>query len=558
MPYDAPENVYVDPVSWLCTWTPPGGSIIFEDFDNYNVGEYLAVQSEHWTTWSEAPGTGEDAYISDEQALSGSNSVKIDAASNVSDLILIMNDYTEGAFEVELNMYVPTGGHGYYNLQKSTTPGEEWAFQLDLPADGTAIVDAGGFGAAEFTFAFDQWLDLLVRVDLDADWATFYYNGTMIIEYQWSLGTDGVEGLHTLGGMNVYANGVDALFYIDDLDVRPIAPTRDITGYNVFLDDSEVASDLDAYAYQFTGLTAGQNYTAGVQAVYTDGVSAISEYDFTAQSAPVLPPSNLMAVIETYNDVMLTWVEPTDSRILLSYNIYRDGDMLVTVEDDVLEYLDEGLNSDEYDYHVTAVYDSGESDPSNTATITVTLPVPQNFNAVSQGDNTNIVCTWEAPAEVRSLTGYKIYRDGEEIGTATGTFYMDMGVSSGTYLYHATAMYSDMYESAASNEVEVDHVSSDENEIPLITELSGNYPNPFNPTTKISFALNEDQHVRIDIFNIKGEKVLTLVNDKFDAANHSVQWSGLDESGRPVTSGVYFYRMKTDDYQSTRKMILLK
>ncbi len=556
--YDPPENVTVNPYTWLCTWVPPGGSIIFEDFEEYNVAEYLAVQSDHWTTWSNEPGGVEDAIISDEQALSGTKSVKVDAEANASDLVLIMNDYVEGAYEVEMNMYIPTGGHGYYNLQKSTTPGEEWAFQLDLPADGNAIVDAGSFGAANFTFNFDEWMEFIVMVDLNSDWAEFYYNGDLIIEYQWSLGTQGVEGLHTLGGMNVYANGTDALFYFDDLDVRPVVPVRDITGYNVYLDEIAVASDLIVYQYQLEELVAGQEYTAGVQAVYVDGVSEIAEYVFTAQSAPILPPSNLLAEIQDYNEVMLTWEEPSATRILLSYNIYKNSDLQGNVEAGTMEYLDAGLNSGDYEYYVTAVYDNGESDPSNIMEITVTLSVPQTFNAVSQGDNGNVMCTWSAPAVNRALTSYKVYRDDIEIGTAVGTFYMDMGVPTGTYVYHATAMYDDMYESAASNQSEVDHVDAGTNQIPLVTELTGNYPNPFNPVTNIRFALSHDDYVRIEIYNIKGEKVRTLADEYMTAAYYAMEWNGTDDDSRKVTSGVYFYKLKTGSYTSTRKMILMK
>ncbi|MFC1887356.1 T9SS type A sorting domain-containing protein [Candidatus Cloacimonadota bacterium] len=741
----APENVSVDPYTWLCTWSPPGGSIIFEDFDGYNVGEYLAVQSDHWTTWSNDPGSGEDALISDEQALSGTNSVKIDANESVTDLVLIMEDYVTGAYEVELNMYIPTDGHGYYNLQKSTTPGEEWAFQAEFPADGTAIIDAGGFGAANFEFAFDEWLNFLVIVDIDADWAEFYYNGTLIIEYQWSLGTQGVEGLHSLGGMNIYAQGADALFYIDDVDVRPHAPTRDLTGYNVYLDAALMASDLTVYQYQFSDLVAEQEYTAGVVAVYDDGESQMTEFTFTALSSPITPPSNLMGEIQDYNDVMLTWDAPssgggeteeliydndvttgaysyvgysmctqmtpaeacqilelkihtsagsefnaevwgwdtaptedllyqelittvatddwniidisaenlmvtgdflvgfgsiaadtymsydgalnngrswdhadaggwstwseayllravvqygdgrivelspgttkpvspvnvrntsiarnkvsidvidhivsTSSRILTGYSVYKDGEEIASVDEGTLEYLDAGLNAGDYEYHVTAVYDNGESDPSNTIDISIVLPAPANFNAVSQGDNTNIMCTWSAPAETRALSGYKVYRDDVEIGTATGTFYMDMGVSTGTYVYHATAMYDDMYESEASNQVEVDHVGASDDLIPLVTELSGNFPNPFNPVTNIKFALSQNDHVRIDIYNIKGEKVTTLVDEEMEAAFYTLTWNGTDENQKKVTSGVYFYKMKAGRYTSTKKMIMLK
>ncbi len=92
----------------------------------------------------------------------------------------------------------------------------------------------------------------------------------------------------------------------------------------------------------------------------------------------------------------------------------------------------------------------------------------------------------------------------------------------------------------------------------LVTELAGNFPNPFNPETNIAFSLAETSDVRIDVFNIKGQKVKTLVNEKLDKGNHSIIWGGEDNLDKQVSSGIYFYKMKAGRYTSTKKMILLK
>jgi len=93
---------------------------------------------------------------------------------------------------------------------------------------------------------------------------------------------------------------------------------------------------------------------------------------------------------------------------------------------------------------------------------------------------------------------------------------------------------------------------------PQTTQLNANYPNPFNPTTFISFDNAQDGNVRIDIFNVKGQKVKTLVNDHFKAGAHKVEWNGTDENNKNVSSGIYFYNMKSGKYTATRKMILMK
>jgi hypothetical protein len=101
-------------------------------------------------------------------------------------------------------------------------------------------------------------------------------------------------------------------------------------------------------------------------------------------------------------------------------------------------------------------------------------------------------------------------------------------------------------------------IGDDGTQLPLETKLVGNYPNPFNPTTTIEFSLKESGNVRLDVFNVLGQKVKTLVNSQMNAGNHSIVWDGRDANGSEVSSGVYFVKLNTDNYTSTRKMLLTK
>jgi hypothetical protein len=94
--------------------------------------------------------------------------------------------------------------------------------------------------------------------------------------------------------------------------------------------------------------------------------------------------------------------------------------------------------------------------------------------------------------------------------------------------------------------------------IPEVTALTGNYPNPFNPVTTISFDLKENAQVSIDIYNIKGQRVATVADGNFNAGRHSIIWKGTDLHGNSVSSGVYFYKMSSGTYTKTKKMILMK
>lgn len=88
--------------------------------------------------------------------------------------------------------------------------------------------------------------------------------------------------------------------------------------------------------------------------------------------------------------------------------------------------------------------------------------------------------------------------------------------------------------------------------------ISGNFPNPFNPETVINFSLDRSTKVSLEIFNILGQKVVTLSNRLYPAGSHQVVWDGRDQQGREVASGVYLARMKSDENSSHHKMVLMR
>ncbi|MCK5125453.1 MAG: T9SS type A sorting domain-containing protein [candidate division Zixibacteria bacterium] len=94
--------------------------------------------------------------------------------------------------------------------------------------------------------------------------------------------------------------------------------------------------------------------------------------------------------------------------------------------------------------------------------------------------------------------------------------------------------------------------------IPTSYALSQNFPNPFNPTTTISYSLPEAGDVEISVFNVLGQKVRVLVEGHQEAGEHEVMWDSKDTNGEQVASGVYFYRSQVNDFSETRKMVLLK
>jgi hypothetical protein len=89
-------------------------------------------------------------------------------------------------------------------------------------------------------------------------------------------------------------------------------------------------------------------------------------------------------------------------------------------------------------------------------------------------------------------------------------------------------------------------------------ELLQNYPNPFNPSTEIKFHLPEAQTATLEIFNVRGQKVICLLDEYLPAGSHSVIWDGRDAAGQNAASGIYFYRLTTQTSSMMKKMILLK
>jgi len=100
--------------------------------------------------------------------------------------------------------------------------------------------------------------------------------------------------------------------------------------------------------------------------------------------------------------------------------------------------------------------------------------------------------------------------------------------------------------------------SSNSNFIPELYSLSQNFPNPFNPETQISFTLSHSAPVRLAIYNSLGQEIKVLVNDVRSSGTNSVRWNGTNDAGQKVGSGFYFYRLSSDRFTETRKMLLIK
>ena len=94
--------------------------------------------------------------------------------------------------------------------------------------------------------------------------------------------------------------------------------------------------------------------------------------------------------------------------------------------------------------------------------------------------------------------------------------------------------------------------------MPQAFALEANYPNPFNPSTTIGYQLPMATEVRLEIYNLMGQPVRTLVQTVEPAGYHSAMWDGRDDGGRALAGGMYFYRLQAGEFTQTRKLLLLK
>jgi len=100
--------------------------------------------------------------------------------------------------------------------------------------------------------------------------------------------------------------------------------------------------------------------------------------------------------------------------------------------------------------------------------------------------------------------------------------------------------------------------NDEEPSIPESFTLEQNYPNPFNPTTTIQYSLPGAEQVKLTVFDIRGQEVITLQDDVKPPGNYEVQWNGNDATGNPVSTGIYFCRIVAGEYSQTIKMTYLR
>lgn len=171
---------------------------------------------------------------------------------------------------------------------------------------------------------------------------------------------------------------------------------------------------------------------------------------------------------------------------------------------------------------------------------------------------------WDDAPEV-DFQYYRVYRGTDPgfvlssdnlIQESSTSAWTDPTAEPWVYHYKITALDYAGNESAFGSPGEVSSVQG--GTVPTRTALLGAVPNPFNPSTKLSFEMAAAGHARLKVYDTAGRLVVTLVDGHHDAGNHHVIWEGRDAAGRMASAGVYLYRLEAGGYVETRRMTLVK
>jgi len=230
-----------------------------------------------------------------------------------------------------------------------------------------------------------------------------------------------------------------------------------------------------------------------------------------------------------------------------------------------LSFAEDLMVGQQYQYDNTAKYDPVNADDQDDSSLPVQL---NSFSATRQAHGIELV--WTTESEIDNL-GFNLFRSDSDSGPwiqINGALIPGAGRSSEPidYIFFDNRVENDriycyQLEDLSATGLRQVHgpVAVDAGTfIPADYLLEQNYPNPFNPQTTLSYGLPEQSRVILDIFNLRGERVARLIDAEQTAGMHTVLWKAENDSGTPVSSGVYFYSLRANKYHAVGKMVLTR
>ncbi len=303
---------------------------------------------------------------------------------------------------------------------------------------------------------------------------------------------------------------------------------------------------------------------------YTDALAALNqpyyyyEVPFGADGPPANFLKNFKVVIWTTGETWtgITTLTPEDEDALAQY-LDAGGNLFLNAQDYFYDvYPNAGaFNAGQfpYDYlRISSTVQDAWIDPPTTTGASGSIADGMSFNLATPFGTTNLF--------VDNLTSY----DGTPVFNVDNpSGYAAIQYSGSFNVVFSTIDFAALVDGTFPNTKEefmrrvleflyAPLALGENGQIPTTFDISQNFPNPFNPTTTIKYQVPKSVDVTLNIYNILGQKVRTLVNKTMEPGYYKVVWDGTNDYGVKVASGIYLYRIKAGDFVQTRKMILMK
>ncbi len=311
------------------------------------------------------------------------------------------------------------------------------------------------------------------------------------------------------------------------------------------LDPSIVVTAVYSYASVVSNLTQLRAQPAGTGAIITVSGEVVLTFKQTFRNQKYVQDSGAAILIDDPSGIMGS-----------GYNVY-DG--ITGITGTIAMYT--GM------LQFTPTANPGPASSSGNQVSIPVVPIAtlnQNFQAY-QGRlvKLNNVQFIGASGNFASGQNYNIQDPSGQITLRTQFYdvdYLDTPIPTGTISVNVICLqFNTTYQVVPRFLTDFGDVSNENNEVtPIMTQLVGNYPNPFNPETTIVFSTEKAEAVQIDIYNQRGQLIRSFEQITAGKGVHNLTWNGKDDRGSEVSSGVYFFRMRSGKYSNTKKMILMK
>ncbi|MCF7920306.1 MAG: T9SS type A sorting domain-containing protein [Candidatus Cloacimonetes bacterium] len=486
--------------------------ITSEDFESGDFSNY------EWTFEGNA-----EWFIDTEVAQEGENSAcSGDVMDNQSSSLLLEVDFLSDANLSFFKQVSSENGYDYFRFYVDGEMMDQWSGNIEWSEESYYI--RYGHHTLEWKYEKDggtssgddcAWLDYIIFPPIGVPSAPVLQVNPILLSLECSQGEilQSELQLSNIGGGTILYS------------VRTENPARRDVSASYLENSTTIFEPGESTTWEFTAynLSTDNEWVQEVDIQFPEGVTVVTAEDFYVDLNRVMYWDE-----EIGEGILATWFGVTPNNYgVLHQNEQTSAEVEVTISENFTGVMEIGY---------TIFGDGYGSDP-HAVCDTLLLTYPLSWIALDLQDG--------------SLNSNEI----DPIIITLDATELEEGMHQCDIVIASDDIYADVHVPVLLNVIVTDAPQAD---LPAVTELTGCYPNPFNPVTNITYQLAKDADVTLDIYNIRGQLVKTLVSAVQSAGKYKVIWDGVDSSGKATASGVYFYQLQAGDCHQIRKMILLK